>query len=534
MKNRPYPLNTVPPVKNLKEFVLYCANEYADRTAFQFEQYNRIIRISFREFLDDINGLGTMLHYLGLHAEKIALIGDNSYNWILSYFAVVNGGSIIVPLDPETKEDDLTKLLMNTEISCVICSERFFDKIQKIRDTVNIHQIYILEKDISDLVCQGNELIGKGERLFIDYAVQDNACSAILYTSGTTSQPKGVMLSHKNIATNAVVSIKNVFFAGTSILVLPLYHTFSFTASVLCVLLSGRTISINKNLKELKNDFNKYQPQNLVLVPMIVESLYKQIWIQAKKKKKDKLLRTLIVASNTLLKIKIDMRKILFSSVRNSFGGKLEFIISGGALIQNKYIKGFRELGIQVLNGYGITECSPVLSVNRNFYFKDHSAGQILDGIDIKVVNDEILVKGDVVFAGYYRDKSQTSEAFQDGWFKTGDLGYIDDDGFLYITGRKKNLIILNNGKNINPEEIEDHFYKLDYVKEVVVYQNDNQIEAKIYFGNENVELYAKQIEHDLNIINNQLPKYKNISKIIIRGTEFPKTSTKKIRREKI
>ncbi|MDD4492805.1 MAG: AMP-binding protein [Eubacteriales bacterium] len=534
MKNRPYPLNTVPPVKNLKEFVLYCANEYADRTAFQFEQYNEIIRISFREFLNDINGLGTMLRYLGLHSEKVALIGDNSYKWILSYFAVVNGGSIIVPLDPETKEDDLAKLLMNTKISCVICSERFFDKIQKIQDTVNINQIYILEKDISDLVCQGNELIGKGERLFIDYAVQDNACSAILYTSGTTSQPKGVMLSHKNIATNAVVSIKNVFFAGTSILVLPLYHTFSFTASVLCVLLSGRTISINKNLKELKNDFNKYQPQNLVLVPMIVESLYKQIWIQAKKKKMDKLLRTIIAASNTLLKIKIDMRKILFSSIRNSLGGKLDFIISGGAPIQDKYIKGFRELGIQILNGYGITECSPVLAVNRNHYFRNHSVGQVLDGVKIKIIDDEILVKGDMVTMGYYNNEKQTAEAFQDDWFKTGDLGYIDDDGFLYITGRKKNLIILSNGKNISPEEIEEYLYKLDYVKEAIIYQNGDQIEAEVYFGNENTELHSKKLEKDLIIINNRLPIYKNISRIIIRGTEFPKTSTKKIRREKI
>jgi len=279
---------------------------------------------------------------------------------------------------------------------------------------------------------------------------------------------------------------------------------------------------------------NKYQPQNLILVPMIVESLYKQIWTQAKMKKKDGLLRKLVSISNVLLKFGIDLRKVLFFSIRNSFGGKIDFIISGGAPIQDKYVKGFYELGIQVLNGYGITECSPVLAVNRNRYFREYSVGQVLDGVKINIVDDEILVKGDVVTAGYYQDESQTAEAFQDDWFKTGDLGYIDGDGFLYITGRKKNLLILSNGKNISPEELEEYFYDLDYVKEVIVYQNGDQIEVEVYFGNESPELYREQIEKDLKIINSKLLKYKNITKLIISEKEFPKTSTQKIRREQL
>ena len=404
MKNKPYPLNTVPKINNLKEFILYCASTYKDRTAFQFERDNDVLKISFQEFLDNVNGLGTQLHHIGFRDAKIALIGENSYDWILSYFAVVNGGNIIVPLDPETTEDDLGTLLSNTEVSCVICSEKCLGKIQRIQNQLNLQQIYVFEKDMSDLVSQGKELIEKGGRTFIDYTIQDDKCSAILYTSGTTSQPKGVMLSHKNIATDAVISIKSVFFAGTSILVLPLYHTFSFTASILCVMLSGRAISINKNLKELKNDFDKYQPQNLVLVPMIVESLYKQIWIQAKKKKKDGTLRKLIAISNALLKMGIDIRKLLFSSVRKSFGGRLDIIISGGAPLQDKYVKGFRELGIQVLNGYGITECSPVLAVNRNHYFRDQSVGQVLDGIEIKIVDEEILVRLQDIITPYLGD----------------------------------------------------------------------------------------------------------------------------------
>lgn len=531
IKNKPYPLNEVPQIYNLKKFVSHCVDTYKDRIVFQFEQDNDILKISYQEFSEDINALGTALCHFGLQGVKIALIGENSYQWILSYFAIVNGGNVVVPLDMETDEDDLAKLLINTEVSCVICSEKYLDKVQRVKKTFDFQLLYVFEKDISKLVLQGQELVEKGERSFIDYEVQDDVCSTILYTSGTTSQPKGVMLSHRNIATDAVMSIKNVFFAGTSILVLPLYHTFSFTASVLCVMLSGRTISINKNLKELKSDFVKYQPQNLVLVPMIVESLYKQIWVQAKKKNKDKTLRKLIAISNGFLKIKIDLRRTLFSSVHKSFGGKLEFIISGGAPLQDKYVKGFRELGIQVLNGYGITECSPVLAVNRNHYFRDHSVGQVLDGIEIKIVDEEILVKGDVVTAGYYKNKNATIAAFQDGWFRTGDLGNIDGDGFLYITGRKKNLIILSNGKNISPEEIEEHLYKLDYVKETVVSQNGDQIEAEVYFGDENAELYHQKIEEDLEFINGTLPPHKNISRILVRKMEFPKTSTKKIRR---
>jgi len=531
MKNKQYPLNNVPQFNNLKDMVIYCADTYKDATAFQFEKDNETIKISFKEFLDDINGLGTALHNLGLHNMKIALIGENSYNWILSYFAIINGGNIIVPLEPEMMEKDITTILVDTEISYVIFSAKYTDKVQKIQESLQFRNCFALETDISNLICEGKRMLYEGELTFIDYKVQNDACSAILYTSGTTSKPKGVMLSHKNIAANTVASIKNVFFAGTSILVLPLYHTFSFTASVLCVMLSGRAISINTNLKELKNDFVKYQPQNLVLVPMIVESLYKQIWIQAGRNKKDELLRKLIFLSNIFLKLKIDLRKVFFSSIRKSFGGKLDFIISGGAPIQNKYVKGFRELGIQVLNGYGITECSPVLSVNRNHYFRDHSAGQVLDGVEIKIIDDEILAKGDVVTAGYFKDDRHTAEAFQGGWFRTGDLGYMDKDGFLYITGRKKNLIVLSNGKNISPEEIEEYFYKLDYINEVVVYQNGDQIVAEVYLGNETNELYEKYIEQDLVSINSQLPLYKNISKVVVRETEFPKTATKKIKR---
>jgi long-chain acyl-CoA synthetase len=265
---------------------------------------------------------------------------------------------------------------------------------------------------------------------------------------------------------------------------------------------------------------------------MIVESLYKQIWIQAKKQNRNALLKRMIKISNAFLKIGVDVRRILFSNVRKSFGGKLDFIISGGAPLNHKYVDGFRELGIQILNGYGITECSPVLSVNRNHYYRDNSVGQILDGVQMKIIEGEICVRGAMVFKGYLHNEKETQNSFQDGWFKTGDLGYIDEDSFLYITGRKKNLIILSNGKNINPEELESYFHECDYIKEVMVYQKDDRIEAEVYLGTE-MQGFDKQIQKDLEKINSKLPTYKNISKVHIRDTEFSKTASKKIIRRR-
>lgn len=530
-RNGPYALNEVPEIGNLKELILYCASEYNDKTVFRYEKDNKEINITFLQLLDDVNALGTALLFRNLNKKKIALIGENSYYWILAYFAVVNGGNIIVPLEHDMPEETLNVILRETDISCIICSRKYVEKINKEIIKNYVQNLFLIDDDIDKLIKDGKELINKNYRSFIDLVIYDDECSTIAYTSGTTSQSKGVMLSHKNIVADAIAAIKNVYFAGTSILVLPLHHTFSFTASVLCLMLSGRTIAINSNIKDLKKDFVKYQPQNIILVPMIIESIYKQIWIQAKKSKKDYFLNRLIRISNFLLKRKIDLRRNFFSSIHNSLGGKLEFIISGGAPLHDKYVKGFREIGVQILNGYGITECSPVLAVNRNNYFKDHSVGQVLDGVEIKIVNDEILVRGDVVTKGYYNNNKLTREAFDSGWFKTGDLGYIDNEGFLYITGRKKNLLVLSNGKKICPEELEEYLYSLNYVKEAIVFQNGDRIEAEVYLGNDNIEILKKNIQKDIEIMNRMYPGYRRISNIIIRKSQFPKTSTNKIRR---
>jgi long-chain acyl-CoA synthetase len=285
----------------------------------------------------------------------------------------------------------------------------------------------------------------------------------------------------------------------------------------------------------------KFKPFNMILVPLFVETIYKKIWADAKKQDKDKMLKKMVGVSNRLLKIGIDIRHLLFKSVIKSFGGNLKLIVSGGAPLDPRYVKGFREIGIIVLNGYGITECSPIVSVNRNEYYRDGSVGQIYSCCEVKIAepdengHGEICVKGKNVMLGYYKNEQATKEAFDGEWFKTGDIGYLDQDGFLFISGRKKNLIILSNGKNVYPEEMEYAILTdIPYVKEVVVYAESDAIVAEIFLDDKNYPDCTLTINGDISRLNRTLPLYKNIGKIVIRDIEFPKTTVKKIKRQKI
>jgi long-chain acyl-CoA synthetase len=310
----------------------------------------------------------------------------------------------------------------------------------------------------------------------------------------------------------------------------------------------GTKVCINKGLKSVSKDIMSYKPTDLMLVPLFLEKMYKKIWDKANKSGKAGLLRRTIKISNLLLKIGIDIRRKIFKNVIDGFGGNLKLIICGGAPLDPKYIQGFRDFGINVLNGYGITECSPVISVCRNDYFRDGSIGQILSCCEVKIDkltssdDGEILVKGKTVMLGYYKNEEATKETMDGDWFRTGDIGKIDDDGFLYITGRKKNLIVLRNGKNIYPEELEMLISNISYVEEVLVYcegdriDTDTNIIAEVYLDNEyiasnEIEDPKKQLEKDIEAINNTIPYYKNIKEIRIRENEFEKTTTKKIKR---
>ena len=347
------------------------------------------------------------------------------------------------------------------------------------------------------------------------------------------------MLSHENIAEDINSSCKLFVLKGNTIAVLPFHHAFGLVVAVLMVLNYGYTIYINKSLKTIQKDLQIAKPQTMFLVPLFVETFHKQIWINAKKEGKEKQLQRMMKISDFLLKVGIDVRKKVFASVRNAFGGATEYIICGGAPLGIKYVQEFRSLGIEILNGYGTTECSPCAAVNRNHYHKDGTVGVGVPDIDVKISDSgEVLIKGPIVMQGYYNDVDSTDEVLDEGWYKTGDLGYLDDEGFLTLTGRCKNLIILSNGENVSPEELEADFQKYDEVQEVLVYEENGIIIADIYPNEE----YRKKMEDDAlqehfdkicKEINRKRPLYKQVGKVVLRYSEFEKNTSRKILRYK-
>lgn len=558
MKNLKYPIYKVDKVNNLKELLNNCALKFSSRIAFEYKiKGNETQKISYKQFKRDVEALGTTFYNRGLKNCHIAIIGENSYEWITTYIATVNGSNVIVPIDKELTAQEIKSILINSDCRTIIYSDLYSDIIKEIEnDLTNV--LYFINmkaeghsgkiKSYKALLQEGQRLIAQGDNSFIDNDIDSGKLAAIIYTSGTTGVGKGVMLSHENIAANTVAALNNVKVYDVSVLVLPLHHTFGFVAGVLCMLHVGTKICINSSLKNVSKDMEFYKPTHLFLVPLFVEKMYKKIWITAQKNGKTGLLRKLIKISNALLEVGIDLRRKFFKTVLDGFGGELKIIVCGGAPLDPRYVKGLRDFGINVLNGYGITECSPIVSVNRNDYYKDGSIGQVLPCCEVKIDklhnsdDGEILVKGQNVMLGYYNNTGLTEEVMEEEWFRTGDIGKVDKDGFLFITGRKKNLILLSNGKNIYPEELEMLVLNIPYVKEVVVYSEKDDIRreptitAEVFLDNEyiaeeNIKNPSKQLNNDISIINKAIPYYKNIKRIKIRHTEFNKTTTKKIKR---
>lgn len=530
MKNREYPLyNTLPEITDLKHLVKSKMHRCPDSYAFKFEKgKGRYCVKTYKEFDYDINCLGTYLYKKGLKNAHVAIIGENSYDWIISFLALVNGGNVAVPIDKELSPEDMSVLLKKSDCKAAIVSEKYVETVKKAK----ISKIFSMA-DMEEFISYGEEKIKKGKRDFENYSVDPEKMAAIFFTSGTTGFSKGVMLSHKNMASNINSACKNFIVTGDVFSVLPFHHTFGFITSILKPLNYETCIFINNKLKTIMNDLTVAKPQVLFLVPLFVENFYRNIWKSAKNSNKDKALRSMMKMSDKLLKTGIDLRRKLFSSVHKAFGGNAEYIICGGAYLDEKYIKEFETWGIRILNGYGITECSPVLSVNRNKHVVDGSVGKILNGCDIRIAeDDEIVVKSDSVMLGYYKDKKATEAVLHNGWYHTGDLGYIED-GFLFIKGRKKNLIILSNGENVSPEELEALILGDKAVNEAIVYTEENMITAEIFPNEEyleNPDYFFALIKQ----INSGLPVFKKIKRVKMRATEFPKNTTKKIVRHKI
>lgn len=524
---------------DLKDMINDVAERYGQDTVFKFEKKGIKSEITYQRFKSDIDGFGAYLFDKGFKdGKKIAVLGENSYEWVVTYFTAINGGNVIVPLDKELKANELTTLLNSSETDILVYSKQKQRVVDEMTENGLKVSSFICMTELEDIISKGRELIGEGNTEYTDYKIDAEKMCAIIYTSGTTGDPKGVMLNQKNLTKDAYLSISCSKIPRDCVAVLPFNHTFGFMACILCQVWMGYSTYITSSLKTFMRDVKEHKPGHISVVPLFVESIYKNIWKTAEKQGKAGALKKLIKVSNGMRKVGIDMRRTLFKSVLDNFGGNLEMIISGGAPIDDIYMKGLEDLGITIINGYGITECSPIVALSRIGSIKPGTVGKAVPNVQIKIENPnedgegEVWVKGDIVMMGYYNNEEVTNEVMKDGWFNTGDIGKIVDGDFLKLTGRKKNLIILANGKNVYPEELEFLVSHVDNVTECLVYAEDDMIAVEIYSDvEENKEQVREGIKKGIEKLNESLAAYKRIRKIKFRSVEFEKTTTKKIKR---
>ena len=553
-------------ISDIRDMVQQSADIYKNLDAFLVKSKTGQIRsISFRQFQADINYLGSALCQLGLKGKNIAIISENRYEWCLSYLAIVNGTGVVVPLDKELPEHELFLLLERSDCNAVLCSENYCDILSQHKQQLpQLKEIICFDYDKNDnnllsfteLLHKGKQLIDKDLSQFINSSIDNDSMSMLIFTSGTTDQSKGVMLSHKNIASD-VMAVSSLIYADNNDLImsiLPLHHTYECTAGFLTMVYLGVTICFCEGLRYINKNLQEYKPSIIMSVPLIMENVYTKVLKKAQKENRMGAMKFGLFISGTLLKMKIDVRRQLFREVIDNLGGNLRLIISGAAALNPKVAKSLRAMGLNIMQGYGLTECSPIVSVNRLDNYRDASAGLPVAGIEVAIDNPEsdgigeIKVKGPITMLGYYKNPDATSQVLRDGWLFTGDYGYIDKNGFIYISGRKKNVIVTKNGKNIFPEDVELNLNKSEYIKESLVYGVDSNDEedtivcAKIVpnmdvlvekFGQVPVhdELY-KLIKIEVVKTNKKLSSYKKIRHFEIREGEFEKTTTKKIKRQ--
>ena len=529
MKNKPYPYCNVPEMKDIKDMIFRNAQEIPDKTAFVYPCESGEMKKTFLDLKDDVVAFGSWMYSKKLKDKRVAIVGENSYEWLVIYMATICGGSVAVAIDKSLPEDEIAGLAKLADVDTAFISDTYFDKVGK-----KICRKSWSMKEFEEILSEGRKLARDGEaKEFIDYSLEPDRVSTILFTSGTSGVSKAVQLTNWNITYEITHTSMLYQPTGGVLAVLPFHHAFGLVVGILMVVNWQQPIFINKSLKYVKKNMEEFGPQTMFLVPMFVEFFHKQIWAEVKKKGKTKAFKGLMKSTDLLMKAGIDVRGKTYGTIQKVFGGDLEYIICGGAALDPMYVKEFRSWGIEILNGYGATECSPVTSVNRTGYKKDGSVGLLVPGLEVKTTDEgEICFKGDLVMKGYYKNEEATSEALKDGWYHTGDLGYVDDDNFIFLTGRKKNLIILSNGENISPEELEQDIARDEAVQEVLVYDEGGKIVAEIFpveehFGD------TEYFEKLKNKVNKGRPIYKQITRVKLRETEFIKNATMKIVRHK-
>ena len=537
MKNKPYPYYDVPDVSDLRELVATGKKNGRDKTAL-YRGANNDEPLTFGDVSGLIDQAGTWLLRQGFRSSNIAILGENSTEWVLTYFGVVNSGNVAVPLDTGLAADELAELVKHCECKAVFYSDRYAKTAGSFAEPIDGHEPLMTFRieDIYEHAEEGRKLIGSGCTDFADISVDSDTLASIVYTSGTSGKKKGVMLTHGNLASDAVATCKCVN-AGSAQLLLPLHHTFSWASAMFAIFLYNRDLHISKNLRRILQDMQTYRPQNVSSVPMMAEMLYKGIRSNARKLKQENRIRRGITLSRLLMRFGIDKRRTIFRKIREYFGGSIELIICGGAPFDIEIQKALYDIGINVICGYGITECSPVVAVNRNKDFRLGSVGKPLPCNRVRIDEPdengigEICVSGSNVMKGYYKDPEATAESFDGEWFRTGDYGRLDKDDFLYITGRKKNLIILANGENISPEELEEKLQRIEYVNEVVVYEDSGKITAEFYLDEKAYPEARGRIDGDVKRFNRSVSQSRRIGNIRLRDIPFEKTTTLKIKR---
>lgn len=553
--------------KNLKEMLSNSREKYGDCAAFKFktEIPGKLRTETYSEFIDKIEALGTALISVGLEGKRIAVIGDNRYEWALSYLTVVCGVGIIVPLDKSLPENELISLVERSEVEAIFYSEKYNSIMNKIKDEKIGKVSFFISMDAdktengvysqSELVELGRGLIKNGARSYIDSKIDNDAMSIMLFTSGTTSAAKAVMLSHTNLVSNIhdITSVFDVNTEDTLLSFLPLHHTFECTVGFLYPLSVGASITYCEGLRHIADNIKEYQVSVMISVPLLFESMYKQIMHKIDKQGKTKQVKLGTILSNTLRKLGLDKRKLIFKDIHEALGGKLRLFVAGAAAFDPALEKGLNDLGIETYQGYGLTETSPVVAAEHKTCNKPGSIGKLFPGFEGRIDNPneqgigELVVKGPSVMLGYYGNKEATDEVLRDGWFYTGDLAYFDKEDYIFITGRKKDVIVLKNGKNIYPEEVEALINELEGIKESFVFGRadkdddaDLKLAAKVVydkdimkkkFGLEKEEEIKDKIWKDIKEINKTMPTYKYIKEIYITEKELIRTTTLKIKR---
>ena len=550
-------------ISDLRDLVRSNAECFGDKPQYFYKdkETKQYVEFTYNDMNDHVNAIGTAFSVLGIMGKHVAVIGETWPDYLATYYATVNGGGVIVPLDRELAIDEIVNFCDLAEIEAIVYTEAFNNKLTSLSERMPGIKYYIPlnkgeesnipgVKPIEEILEIGREAQRAGNRSFTDHEIDLDAPAAILFTSGTTGTSKGVVLSHGNLtaAINASTQTTPYDYNSVFVSVLPIHHTYEMTCQQFAASDDGATVYINDSLKNVLRNFAKFKPNALVLVPLFVETMHKRIWAEIDKRGMRKKVRSAMKLSNLLLKVGIDKRDKFFSQITGAFGGELRSIVCGGAPIDPEIIKDFESFGITVLEGYGITECAPLVAVNRPGEVRYHSVGRPVPGCEVKIdktdaeETGEILVKGANVMIGYYKNEDATKEVFtEDGWFRTGDIGYIDRDGYIFITGRKKNVIILSNGKNVFPEEVEGYLSKCDLISECVVIGRENSngeivITAVVYPDFDKCsdmtdgDIY-EAVKAQINEINRSLPSFKQVREVEIRKEEFEKTTSKKIKR---